>query len=91
MLPIKELLEFITGFNKEIEETIENLCGIEKLSLETDGDMAAIKLSSPMYFSNEDEVLDSITDLQKAILHELKLHKIQVDGMIKILENKVNN
>lgn len=88
MLAPIELLDIINLLNKEIENGIDDLSSIEKLSLETDGDITHIKFGGSLYWTEEEEEINSKDDLEEILLERLKSHKTQVDGMIGLFQKE---
>ncbi len=86
MLDIPELLKIIKELNKEIETGIDNLSTIETISLQTNGNDIYIFFSDSLYWTNDEEEINSKKDLQRILLERLRSHKTQVDGMINLYE-----
>lgn len=91
MLEIAELLKIINELNKDIENEIDGLSSIETLSLETNGDVIYIKFSDSLYWTNEEEEINSKKDLEEILLERLLSHKVQVDGMIEMYKRNKKN
>lgn len=95
MLDTVSLIEAIIKLNDEIENGIDDLSIIEKLSVETEGDTVQIKLGGIMYWTDEkgegDEEINNEGDLMEILLEKLLHRKTQVDGMIKLFKNKLKH
>ena len=89
MLSIESLLNIVSELNNDIETGIENLCEVEKVSIETDGKEIHINFSRNIIWNSvEGEEIKSKRDLELILYEELRNHKTQVDGMLGMWKPK---
>ena len=87
MLEIPKLIKIVKELNEDIENGIDNLSGVENISIETDGDITHLRFNNTIFWdSDEDDEISTKKDIEEILLHELKHHKTQIDGMIEMYE-----
>jgi hypothetical protein len=90
VLESKQLLKIVEEVNKEIPNQIEGLSSIESFQFESDGDTHIIKFSGGMYWTVEEEEIDSKEDFYRIMLERLDGHNVQVEGMVKWFKKELN-